>query len=236
MKKYILLFAAVLPISFLFTLCSFSGKGDDAKTLDYFIKDERNFLVINQALDIRNNVTYLLFEKAKMYDEAANAQLYLKAMKVKNYSNKLCNYIHEIKSELVSKAMNVPTKTADTLRPEALIDPGDTKLPAQYLVGNDPSNPDGQVKMLQQKIKEYSDNLQLLADSSGASGFYQRMWQLKVDEVYSPREGKMVSWACYNFEGITMVAALARLTAIEASVRIAEGDAIMEIYSKAKTK
>src|ERR1041385_4823777 len=236
MKKNILLLAAVLPIAFLSTLCSSSRKGDDAKTLDYFIKDERNFLVVNQALDMRNYETYTLFEKAKMYDEAANAQLYIKAMKVKMYSYKLCNYIHEIKSELVSKAMNVPTKIADTLRPEALTDPGDTKLPAEYLLGNDPSNPDGQVEILMQKMREYKDNLELLADSSREAHFYLRTNQLKVDEVYSPREGKMVPWVVYNFDGITMVAVLARLSSIQADVRIAEGDAIMEIYRKAKVK
>jgi gliding motility-associated protein GldM len=200
--------------------------------INAFITIDSGLATTNKNFDTKNVMTYDAFAKAKQNDEKKAGPLYDKAMKVKDYSKKLCDYIQSLRGEMVTLSAGVEKKVGDTLSLRLLEKPDDYDTPTHFMIGEDPAHVTGKAKDLKEKLIQYNKDLLGILDEKQKASLKPRLDKtlLPVDQ-YSDENEKMISWEWYNFYHAPIVASIAQLTRIQNDVKNAEGDVVNELFA-----
>lgn len=203
--------------------------------INAFITIDTGLSTTNKNFDAKNEMTYQAFAKARDNDEKKAGPLYAKAMKAKEYSKKLCEYINSLRGEMISLSAGFPEaekKKGDTMRLILLDKPDDYDSPTHYMIGDDPAHVTGKAKDLKDKLIQYNKDLLALLDDKQKTELKPRLDKTLIPtDQYSKENEKMISWEWYNFYHAPIVAAVAQLTRIQNDVKNAEGDVVNELFA-----
>jgi hypothetical protein len=229
-------------VPFFFICCAIScshgtPEAGDNTQLNYFIKDENSFLKECSDADSKNVFLINLLGKVSHGKDTSLMSYYRRATQVQNASGELCQYIFRLMGTLKGQSEGIDDHTADTLESSSLKNPGDLETPRSILVGKDIHNPVGKAEELKEKIIAFHDLLMSSLDSGMVNRIGFQFSNLKCGDVLDHSNGSRsatgVSWEEYNFNDVTLVAALARLTAMSAQIKEAEGNETAELYKEA---
>lgn len=200
--------------------------------INAFITIDNGLKQTNSNFDTKNDMTYKAFAKAKELDEKKAAKPYADAMKVKESSKKMVDYITSLRGKMVALSAGVDPKIGDTLRLTLLEKPDDYDNPTHFMIGSDPSNVTGEAKPLKKALEDYYTGIVKMLPEKEQKNFQSRIQpSIPTKEVYSAEHGEMVSWEQYNFYHAPIVAAIAQMDRIINDVKNAEGDAVNVLFS-----
>lgn len=199
--------------------------------INAFITIDKGLETTNENFDRKNEMTYRAFEKAKMNDEKKAGPLYTKALQARKLSKELCDFITDLRGEMIAHTVGVDKKIGDTLRLILIDKPDDFDTPTHFMIGEDPANVTGKAKDLKAKLIKYHDDLLALLPEKNKADLKPRLETLMPKEQYSKENEKMISWEWYNFYHAPIVASIAQLDRIKNDVKNAEGDIVNELFA-----
>lgn len=195
--------------------------------INAFVTIETGLNATNKNFDAKNDMIYNSFYKAKLNDEKKVAPLYANAMKVKDASKKLCDYINELKSDIKQHSEGIDKKKADTLRTSLVEKLDDYDTPTHFMIGDDPANVTGKAKELKAKLVEHRKFLATMLPKGSAN----KLNGLSTDDQFSKENEKMISWEWYNFYHAPLAATMAQLSRIQNEIKNAESDVVNELFA-----
>jgi gliding motility-associated protein GldM len=200
--------------------------------INAFITIDAGLKQTNSNFDTKNQMTYEAFEKAKRNDPVKAKTPYENAMKAKDLSKKMCDYITSLRGKMVALSAHVDEKVGDTLRLTLLDKPDDYDNPTHFMVGSDPSNITGEAKPMKEKLIAYYADLVKLLPEKNRKDFQARIQpSIPTEKVYSAEHEEMVPWEQYNFYHAPIVAAIAQMDRIINDIKNAEGDVVNELFA-----
>lgn len=195
--------------------------------LNAFIVVEEGITKTNQNFDSKNELIYNAFKMAMLNDEAKTKPFYDKAQIVRQKSKELDKFIAELKVELYMEVEGIPKGEADTMTVTSLPSKDNYDAPTHFLIGENPEKATGKAKDLKEKIDKYrKDLLDLIPEKDKAN----LKLSLNTEDVYSPTEGKKISWENNAFYHSPMAAVITILSKVQNDVKNAEGDIINLLY------
>lgn len=132
----------------------------------------------------------------------------------------------------------VDEDTKDTLMLEQKVNNKDnTDVPAQIMVGPDPSGDKGHAKYLKADVDNYRDWALSIISQFGADSLSPLANGIKTTFNTNPIKGSkhesgMLSWANRNFEHLPLMAVVTIITQMQAAVRNVEGDILNLMYGQ----
>ncbi|HRS19481.1 MAG TPA: GldM family protein, partial [Bacteroidales bacterium] len=132
----------------------------------------------------------------------------------------------------------VDEDTKDTLMLEQKVNNKDnTDVPAQIMVGPDPSGDKGHAKFLKADVDNYKKWALQVISEFGADSLSPLAKGIKTTFNTDPVKGSghesgMLSWANRNFEHLPLMAVVTILTQMQAAVRNVEGDILNLMYGQ----
>ena len=128
--------------------------------LNAFIIVDESLAEANVNLSKKSDALYTDFEKAKLAAPAKTQPYWEKAQKVKKLTKELRDYIHQLRTDMVSDIEKVPAKVADTLRLEGIQGKDNFDAPTRLMIGADESTgKGGKGELLKEKIEEYKKSV-----------------------------------------------------------------------------
>lgn len=210
------------------------------------------FVIVNEGLERtnenfgkKNNKTYSDLSKA-MKDDPAKAKPYNdRAMQVKKLSAELVEYIEKMKIRLVKETDKIETDAqADTTTLASVNAKDNYDKPTEILIGSEPAAPKtGEFTALELKgkIEAYKTALKKLFNESADAKFLpgvKKDMEAKIDGGLAlpdgVENGVPAKWEIINFYHLPLAGVITNLSAIQASVKNAEADAIQTLLASIK--
>jgi gliding motility-associated protein GldM len=193
--------------------------------LNAFVIIEEGLNVTNTNFDGKNGMLYSKFDKAMADNKTKTKPWYDKAMIAKKYSNELCGYIDEIRSELYQRIQKVDKTVADTFQLKNLDSKDENNIPTEILIGAgaDPEAPTGKSKDLKEKIEKFKKDMIALVPEKERAGL---KLGLSTEDMYSIGDEKMVSWESNMFAHQPAAAVFSVLAKLKNDVKNAESDVV----------
>jgi gliding motility-associated protein GldM len=168
-----------------------------------------------------NKLEYDRFASALAQNKEKTQEWYDKAMRVKEESDKLYNYIAEFKDAIVELADGSNAVKGATVRQIGKRD--DTNVPHQYGIN------DGHAAELKERIIAYREFLKDISDSDESVSS-------DIDHMFATAEGvnaegKAISWEQTIFEEMPVCASITVLTKIQNDIRTYEGKVVGILYN-----
>ena len=168
-----------------------------------------------------NQLEYDRFANALSQNKEKTQEWYDKAMRVKEESDKLYNYIAEFKDAIVELADGSKAVKGATVRQIGKRD--DTNVPHQYGIN------EGHAAELKEKIITYREFLKEISGSDETvSADIERMFATSAGVN---AEGKEITWEQTIFEEMPVCASITVLTKIQNDIRTYEGKVVQVLYS-----
>jgi len=169
-----------------------------------------------------NQVEYDRFSSALSNNREKTQEWYDRAMRVKEESDKLYNYIGEFKDAIVELADGSKAVKGATVRQIGKRD--DTNVPHQYGIN------EGHGAELKEKIIAYREFLKEISQGDESV-------KADIDRMFATAEGvnaegKAISWEQTIFEEMPVCATITVLTKIQNDIRTYEGKVVQVLYSK----
>lgn len=194
----------------------------------------KSFVTVNDALETtnanyhkKNEGMYQLFQNAYVNNEAKVGSQWEKAMEVRAKTDEMYDYLQQVKWEVMAITEGVPIEEAKNLNARDIGRQDNYDDPTRYFIGDVTTNK-GKAFEMNQKLNEYR---QFLIDILGDDAEKVSFDALRTDYPYEDASGKKVSWEIYHFYHTIIVADLAILNKIQASVLNAEYDVVSQLYS-----
>lgn len=195
----------------------------------------------NENFGMKNEITYIQFEKALLSDPNKVRQYYDRALAVKARSKAMFDYIDGLKNELIFEVEKTHTVTfegksgkdttvriaTDVLYMEAK---DDNAVPTNYFLGAaDKAEPGNRAYEFKDKIKKFKEDLLTYIPKQDRSNI---RLGLEIGDIYSQTEGMNITWESNNFYHNPAVAVIALLTKMQNDVKNAEADIINALYRR----
>ena len=195
----------------------------------------KSFVTVNEALEITNEnyrkkieFTYNTFQRAFFANETKVEDKWNKALQVKEKSAEMYNFIEETKWGLIAASEGIPLEEAKVLNPRDIAKQDNYDDPTRFFVGLDEAAHNGKGYELVDKLNEYRE---FLINILGDDAEEVNLEALQTDGDYKNASGQQVDWVYYNFYHAIIVADLALLNRVQASVLNAEYDVVAKLYS-----
>ncbi|MCQ2215851.1 MAG: gliding motility protein GldM [Bacteroidales bacterium] len=170
--------------------------------------------------EVKNKTAYVNFENANAQNPAKVGEAYQTVMKVKEAADELCEYVRNVKNDLIHRA-DGPEFNEDNYQSKSNQDIAATVMMVE--------NGGAKGEELRTKIGEYKDYLKGIAEGNDILvGALDAMLATK-DTVDA--DNVKVSWQSQNFEHIPLAASMALLSNMQSTVRNAEADVVQYLYS-----
>ncbi len=194
------------------------------------------FAIINAGLTktnlnfaAKNDVTFNDFVKAMQNDPVKVKPYKDKAESAMRDSKEMFDYITSVKVEIMRQVEEVDKSVADTLSVIYMDRKDNYDIPTRYLIGDDPEAPNGEAKVLIQRINDFREKLLTYIDPKERDGM---KLGLTTEDQYSVVEEKVISWANNNFYRIPAAAVITILSRIQNEIKNAEADVLKNLYTK----
>jgi len=174
----------------------------------------------NSSKNVQSGITttFTTFEKTSLKDQHDRAlPWYNKALKAKEYADKLNDDVEKIKQDLISNTGGVDEKTQDYKGRDNM------DVSFNQLISN------GKATELKKEIVATRTSLINLLDPKDQNGVDL---SLSADDPKNPKEGKD-TWELANFsEGIPMGAVITTLTKVQSDTKNSESEVVKKLLSK----
>ncbi len=194
------------------------------------------FIIVNESVETTNanfgkkiDGTYANFEKAFLANPGKVKEFHDKALKAKQYSKELVDYINGSKYELISKTEEISITEAKNLNIKDIKRKDNYDTPTNYFIGKEGSK-SGKAYELKNKLNEYRNKMLDLVDPK-YKVLLDKSLGLKTDESYKDKDGKIQDWAEHNFYRTITVAAITILNKTVADVLNTEFDIVNQLFS-----
>lgn len=195
----------------------------------------KSFVTVNEAMEYTNQVSkkkseavYQIFYKAYMANEAKVGKAWNKAEQVQNKTKEFYDYLENVKYEVIAISEGISVEEAKNLNPKNIGRQDNYDDPTRYFIGENLVSQDGEAYKLRRKMEEYR---LFLLDILGPDADKVSLAALETDGEYEDAGGQKLSWEQYNFYHTIIVADLALVNRIQASVLNAEYDVVSQLYS-----
>ena len=204
------------------------------------------FEIIDQG--IRNTESAIRQNNEEIYDEllpekdSSNINIYGKARKIKQFTDETCDYIHQLKVELIMKTDGKSAKEAEeAVSNIQLIEGKDSyDMPTHIMVGDGMDPEDGKAWELKEKLIKYKEvltTLILVDDSTKADsgknqipGFAEN-WGINTDDPELPTRPVEKHWETNLFYHTPLIAVIMILSKLHNDVRNAEAQALRQLMN-----
>jgi gliding motility-associated protein GldM len=174
----------------------------------------------NSTKNVQSGIstTFTTFEKTSLKEQHERAlPWYNKALKAKEYADKLNDDVEKIKEQLISNTGGIDPKTEDFKGRDNM------DVSFNQLISN------GKATELRKEINSTRENLINLLDPKDRNGIDL---SLTAENPKNPKEGKD-TWELANFaEGIPMGAVITTLTKIQSDTKNSESEVVKKLLSK----
>lgn len=202
--------------------------------LDAFVIINEGLEVTNENFSAKNEVIYSQFESARANDPVKVDKYYKNAMKARDLSNELNEYIEQLKHRLVlftDYAGDESLITDDSLYGLKNVNGKDNyDKPTEMLLGPEVTSPkEGEwtAMELKGKLQNFKEEMRFLIENEEE----RNALELGLDTDKQYKEGdQMVNWEVANFYHLPLAAVITNLTKIQSDVRNAEADIIKLLY------
>lgn len=223
--------------------------------LDAFININNRLNETNANFISKNQIAYDAIFKAysanpvkvkSVYDYSQLLKLKSDSLvgRMQYYKDTIIAYADAIPKEKLFKLPNdlryyrVDEDTKDTLMLEEKVNNKDnTDVPAQIMVGPEPSGEKGHAKYLKADVDNYRNWALEVIQEFGADTLSPLAKSIKTTFNTAPIKGAghesgMLSWANRNFEHLPLMAVITVITQMQAAVRNVEGDILNLMYGQ----
>jgi len=192
-----------------------------AAILNGYLQVDESLHATIETTESGNQVGYEKFSNALSQNPEKTQEWYDKAMRVKEESDNLYNYIVEFKDAIVSLADGSKAVKGATVRQISKRD--DTNVPHQYGIN------EGHAAELKAKIIAYREFLKAISgDDASVHADIENMFA--TDDGVNA-EGKAISWEQTIFEEMPVCASITVLTKIQNDIRTYEGKVVQVLYN-----
>ncbi len=198
--------------------------------LSYFIKPGQELIKTTAILENKSNIL-----SAKIINDTLVKDTLLKGemKKVKVKSDEFCNYIDNIKTEIISGVDGLSeNETSNLLKNLTLIIGKDnTEIPTRVLLGESPDGDKGKASELKSKMELLKTKLLDYCKNDTTAAVIIQKTLGTESPVNTDGNGKKVSWELDNFYHQTTIAAINKLSYFQRNARIAELEALESLKS-----
>ena len=210
------------------------------------------FVIVNEGLErtntnfgVKNNKSYQDFKAALDKDQAKTKPYYDKAMQVKKLATELVEHIEKLKKHLIKETDKIEEQAkADTMTLEYVEAKDNYDIPTAILIGSEPATPStGEYSALELKgkIEAYRSALVKMFDDQNLflGGVKKEMESKIMAGLALPdgdENGVPTKWEVINFFHLPIAGVVTNLSAIQASVRNAESEAVQTLLNAVKGK
>jgi hypothetical protein len=197
--------------------------------MSYFIKPGKEIIKTATILENKSDaLSEKIFADSLVSDTAIKANV----KKVKALSDATCNFIEEIKTDLISRIDDISKDEAKAaVKNTALImNKTDNQISTLFLCGDSPDGSTGKASEIKSKLTNLKTELLKICtgDKNSASLITQ---VLNTDAGILKEDGKPISWEMNNFYHTVMISSINKLSYYQRNVRIAELEALESIES-----
>jgi gliding motility-associated protein GldM len=188
-----------------------------------------SFLVVNEGLIITNEnfqkkveSTYTQFSTQLGINRAKVLPFYEKAMKVKQLSKDLVDYIENTKAEVIHAESKLPIEECKNVNLRTIAARDKYNEGTRYFIGDSPTGAGGRANMLKDKIEAYKA---ALLDLLGPK--YKNTVKLGLDtDGGKDASGNKINWEMHHFYRTILTANVVILNKLILEVKNAEFDVI----------
>src|ERR1051326_1226 len=212
------------------------------EVMNSFAVIDKGLRKTNTSFNEKNQILYSAFEKALAADPNKTRKYYDKAMAVKDRSQKMYDYIENLKKEVIHEVekkddAEIETKSGkdsivhiveDVMTMESK---DDYNTPTHFLMGeaDQEAIPNTPAYELKDKIKKYKEDLNTFIDPKDRANI---RLGLDIGNIYSTHEGKEITWESNVFYHNPAVAVVAMMTKLQNDVKNAEADIVNSLYKR----
>ena len=192
-----------------------------AAILNGYLQVDESLHATIETTEGGNIDAYERFSNAYSQNPSKTQEWYDKAMRVKEESDNLYNYISEFKDAIVIMADGKDAVKGATVRQIKKRD--DTNIPHQYGIN------EGHATELKNKIGDYREFLKEVADDPDLNDDIDAMFATAPGQN---ADGKEISWEQAVFEEMPVCATITVLSKIQNDVRTFEGKTVQTLFNK----
>jgi len=192
--------------------------------LAQFVAPVKKMVETTQNIEKNNQKNYELF-----FNDTLNksSELKHKLTEIQSETNELCNYIKNLKIEIISMVDNVDKTTAEKVsnNPEMLMAKDNYDIPTYFLIGE---NNNGKASELKSKIEIYKNHLlQNFENNNSNKALINKLFD--TNDRFDIYSNENFTWEQYLFYHNISISTLNILSNIELNVRLAENEAINQL-------
>jgi hypothetical protein len=172
----------------------------------------------NFAENVNNNESSSSFSnvKSKGYNDPSN---------IKKSSDELCNYIDDLKCQLLTATGNnlcENNKLKADYHSSQIFNQDNSEIPMKVLYGNGQND---KINELKTRINAYKESLSALGKMTPElTELVNELFDVSKPKTENPNDANMVSWEHKEFSGYQLIIVLDVLTQIQSNVRLVESE------------
>ena len=200
------------------------------EAVEAFKKVDKGLTKTVANYEIKNNLTYIEFERAYSENQEKVGPWRNKAVEIKDRANELFNYLQDIKIEIILKAEGKDTEAVEgrNVHIDFVQKIDENNIPSEILIGSDEN---GKANDIRAQINEYREFLVETIGGSNLSIEESVRQSLNTDDGRAT-DGAVERWENNTFQALPLVAVITILTKLQVDVRNAETDVLNFLYSQ----
>jgi len=207
------------------------------------------FIVVNEGLEATNRIftqkvgqNYAAFDRAMASEPERVRPHHAKAMKVKENTQVLIDFIEHCKYEVISinesisvdeaRALFEPDKDGNYEGIRALKKKDQYMASSNYFIGISEDGSAGKAREIKDKIIEYKKLLKSLLDKKGRTATNldgSKHEPFNIEGTFTTLDGSQKGWEMYNFFHIIISASVPILNKLVAEIRSLESDVVAQL-------
>ena len=194
--------------------------------LGVFTINNSNNKMLSNYIEQKNDPLLVNF---KNLPDSVKLKIEPEISSIRNSSKELCEFINDIKIQIIQSAENTDKTSAQELanNPELISAKDNYEIVTKIMYGDKINGDDGLAKILKEKIEKFKANLiSLQLNNPEVLKFINSSLDTSYDVTYN---GVNLNWEFYNFYHIMLIIAINYLSELEINIRTAESEAIKSI-------
>lgn len=200
------------------------------------------FVTVGDSMETTNALfskkiesSYYSFERAYAGNPEKIGPNWEKAKKVRTETQKIINYIDDMKYDLLIQVEDLKGGKAEAIKLlkekgyDGIQKKDNYTTATNYFIGQSENGSTGKAMELRKKIEEYQDKMLALADP----GFRDQLKkiQIKTKQEFVGKSGQKMNWQMYNFFHTITMADLVLLSKFKSEIQNAEFDVVNDLFA-----
>jgi len=219
---------SLIIVALIFALAS---RNTDEKLLEAIAYSDMQVKTMTTAMDTSSNHLMKEFELSKSQFPSQINPKFEKAVKIKQMSESLVEYLNTCKKEATQLCCKVDM--ADTLRLDEMKGMNKTFEAKKYFIGDKKDYSDGKAFEIRNKISVFNDSVNMIMDNDSA---HRITVPLLLKGYKWKSTGESTSWEMAIFYDNRLINDLAYLDLLILSVKQTEKDVVSSLLSEARSE